>query len=95
MEQDWVAKQEQRKNARWMKIAIVLWVLVGIMQTIALSRLPERKPGDPTIFITLEDIYYTFPDGTVITVDRRTWQTITTKPDGTMSINGKPVEIKR
>lgn len=86
MEQDWVAKQEQRKNARWMRFAIAIAVLTGVFQTIALARLPERKPGDPEIVVTVEDIYYTWPDGTSLTIDRATWQTYLSRPDGTLCI---------
>lgn len=86
MEQDWVAKKHQRDNSRWMKGAIAIGVLTGILQTIALARLPEPKPGDPDIVVTTEDIYYTWPDGTTLTVDRATRQTYRTTPDGTFCV---------
>jgi hypothetical protein len=89
VEDGWVAKQERRQNARTMWYAVWIIALVGLLQTAALHRVSQLPPSDVRIMVTLEDITYEWPDGSVVVVDRQTWQTWRIGADGTIRIGGK------
>ncbi|HXV26590.1 MAG TPA: hypothetical protein VD862_00965 [Candidatus Paceibacterota bacterium] len=86
MAQDWTAKRARRENGRWMRYAIWAWVLAGLMQSAALYRVLQMPDGGVKVRVTLEDTYFTYPDGTEVVVDRWTGLTTVIRPDGTVCI---------
>jgi hypothetical protein len=68
---------------------IWLIALVGLMQTAALHRVSQLPPSDARILVTLEDITYEWPDGSIVVVDRQTWQTWRRGADGTLYIGDR------